>query len=142
MAYEIPILDIGLKATTTILQYRVVKASSGSGGLVHTTGTSGKKALGVAQTSASTTKPICSVRVYGVTKVVCSTKAVPFGSWLRATSGAVSTGSALGGTVRATTSYNTQHAIGIALTSAAAGAGKRVISMLLLHAGRLTTAAA
>ena len=142
MAYEIPILDIGLKATTTILQYRVVKASSGSGGVVHTTGSSGKRALGVAQTSASTSKPICSVRVYGVTKVVCSTKAVAFGQWLRATSGAVSTASALGGTVRASTKFDTQHILGMALTSAAAGAGKRIISMLLLHPGRMTTQAA
>ena len=142
MAYEMPILDISQDtASTNFLQYRVVTVSGA--GVVHTTAASGVRALGVSQAaptaSTSSTGTSVPIRVYGVSKVEASSLAVARGNYLRATSGAVAAGSRLGGTVRPTTNA-TQFVIGIALTSCAAGTGRRYISMLLTHAGRCSTA--
>ena len=145
MAWEIPVLDMGGQARATLLQYRVVLCSSGGAGggpgLKHTTGTAiTVRPLGVAQNAATTALPSCAVRVYGVTKVAVSTAAVATGQFLRCTSGAVSTASNLGGTVR-NSSVATQNVIGIALSSAAAAAAGnvRLVSMLITHQGLSAT---
>lgn len=139
MAYEIPILNLpGFQSTGAIIAFRVVKHNGT--GLVHTTGSSGRKALGVSQQGSTAANRSIPVMVYGVTKVEASSAAIATGAYLRATSGAASTSSRLGGTVKSSTN-NTQNIIGVALTSAAAGTGRRFVSMLLVHAGRASTAA-
>lgn len=139
MAYEIPILSVpAFQSTGAIIAFRVVKHNGT--GLVHTTGSSGRKCLGVAQQGSTAASRSIQVMVYGVTKVEASSNAIAIGASLRPTSGAAASTSRLGGTVRSTTN-NTQNVIGMALTSAAAGTGRRFISMLLTHAGRCSTAA-
>ena len=133
MAYEIPILDDSFEVATgkTIIQYRLV--TLGSGGLAHTTGTPVLAVpVGVAQAGGTTASgKIVPVRLEGVTKVEASTAALARGVYISPTSGAASTASQLGGTVKASTAQLV--AIGISLTSAAAAAAgnKRYVSVRL-----------
>lgn len=142
MAYERNVLsDYSFPSGSTALtQYKVAMINS-AGALVHTTGSSGRRALGVLQevpgASTSSTGKLAVVRVFGISKVRSSSRAVAIGNFLRATSGAAGTS---GGTVRPTTN-NAQYVIGVALTSAAATTARnRLVSMLLLHSGRTSTA--
>ncbi len=138
MAYEIPLFDVSALATVPIIQYRLVKFSGA--GIKHTTNLA-HRSLGVAQQSGTTSpQTMVSVRTFGVTKVEASSGAVTFGAVLSPTSGAVSTASRLGGTVKVSTAPKTSYVIGYAMTTAAAGTGRRIISMLLTHAGFATTA--
>ena len=138
MAYERSILDqTAISASTLLQQYRVVRVSAagtGAPAVVHTTAAStagNVRVFGVTQSaptaSTSSTGKTCSVRTVGVTKVEASSAAIAVGTWLRATSGAVGTTTRLGGTVRTTTDFKSK--IGLAMTSAAAGTGRRLISM-------------
>ena len=126
--------------STLLTQYKVCALNT-AGAVVHTTGSSGRRVLGVLQevpsASTSSTGKLAVVRVFGVSKVRSSSRAIAIGNYLRATSGAAATS---GGTVRPTTA-NTQYLIGVALTSAAATTARnRLVSMLLLHSGRTSTA--
>lgn len=127
------------QTTAAVIANRVVKLTSG-GGVKHTTGSSGRKILGVALAGATGAGSTVAVAVHGIVYLQVSTAAVKRGAYLRATSGAASTGSQLGGTVRSSTN-NTQNGLGIALTSAAAGAGARKILAYLNPMGRVSTAA-
>lgn len=121
-------LNQNFNSTAAIIKNRCVKLL-GTGNVTHTTGTSGRAVLGVAlaaATGASRKVPVC---MFGVVDVHASTRAIAKGDWLRASSGAASTASQLGGTVRKTTVNN--QTLGIALTSAAAGAGQRTVTMFL-----------
>src|SRR5260370_31525734 len=80
------------KTSGAIIPGRVVKLSS-AGNIRHTTGSSGRRAMGVALTSAST----AAVALHGIVFLQVSTAAVKRGSVLVPTSGAISTGSQLGG---------------------------------------------
>ena len=139
MAFEQPLQDVSFAAaSTSLLQYRVVRLTS-SNNVKHTTGASGVRAIGVTQGTVKATSAAIGVRVLGITLIEASSLAIKVGDYLRATSGAVASTSRLGGTVRPTTN-NTQYVLGEALESAAAGTGKRLIAMLLTHAGRCSTA--
>ena len=138
MAFENPILDQSYDTgSTNFLQYRVVRLTT-SNTVVHTTavstGASAAIALGVTQTaptaSTSSTGTAVAVRHIGITKIEASSRAVSVGNRVRATSGAVASTSRLGGTVRPTTAA-ARPGLGIALTSAGAGTGKRLITVLL-----------
>lgn len=144
MAYEMPLQDISLAAAGPIIQYRLVKFSGV--GVKHTTNLL-HRSIGVAQqpgttfsAASGTPQTMVAVRVFGVTKVEASSGAVALGAILSPTSGAISTGSRLGGTVKTSTAPKTSYVIGFAVTSAAAGTGKRLISMVLTHSGYATTA--
>lgn len=140
MAFEIPVLDLSCQAIKACIQYRVVIGLTGaSPGVQPSTGTAiTVRPVGVAQNAATTSQPSVSVRVYGVTKVEASSRAIAVGNYCRCTSGAASTATRLGGTVNNST-VATQNLIGIALTSAAAGTGRRYISMLVNHMGLAAT---
>jgi len=115
-------------STGAIIAQRVVKMLS-NGAVKHTTGTSGRAIAGVALNGATGSGKGIAVQVFGFVDVEASTKAIALADWVRATSGAASTGSRLGGTVRTTTVNN--QILGQAWTSAAAGAGKRVVTIFL-----------
>lgn len=118
-------------STNAVLVNRVVKMGAVAGNVKNTTGSSGRVVIGVALNSATAASKTVKVQMGGTCTVVASTKAIAAGSVLRATSGAVSTGSYLGGTVKTTTGA-TQNQCGLALTSIAAGnTGARTITMLL-----------
>ena len=125
------------KSTAAIIANRVVKFSSAAGGRIkHTTGTSGRLAHGVALAGCTAGGSV-PVQLFGVVTVVASTKQIKIGQPLRATSGSASTGTFLGGTVRASTVALTTalpvtiNILGYALTSCAAAATKRTISMMM-----------
>ena len=136
MAWEVPGVLISMKqGSTNLAQYRIVRCSAANT-VVHTTGlstgTAAVVSLGVTQNAptASTvfkTQAI-TVMISGVTKVEASTGAIPAGAFVRATSGSAAT---VGGKAKASSNSTPRH-VGIALTSAAAGAGVRIISMRLL----------
>lgn len=138
MAFESPLQDWSFAATVPIIQYRLVKAVSG--GIAHTTNLLAMS-LGVAQQNGTTSPQTqVAVRTFGITKVVASTAAIAVGARLSASSGAASTATWKGGTVKSSTAPKTSYIIGVALTSCAAGASNRLISMLITHAGAATTA--
>lgn len=143
MAYEMPLQDWSFPAIGgPILQYRLVKvvATAPSPGVSHTTALLAKS-IGVAQQNGTTSpRTTVSVRVFGITKVVASTAAIAVGDYLSPSSGSVTTGTWKGGCVKKSTAPKTSYLIGVALTSAAAGASNRIISMLLTHSGVGTTA--
>lgn len=121
----------GLRGAAAIPANKLVRLSA-AGVVAQTTGSSGVRAFGVTQAAATTATNSAVVRIWGVTTVRCSSRAVAVGDWLRATSGAASTKA--GGTVRSSTTL-AQNVIGIALTSAAAAAAGGSISMLITQSG-------
>src|SRR5687767_7347870 len=137
MAYELPGVEINANTgSTNFLKNRLVRYSAADT-VVHTTGPStgaaGVRPIGVAmsapQASTSSTGRAVMVRVIGVCQVEASSAAISAGALLRATSGAVASTSRLGGCVKATTALALGvYSVGFALTSAAAGTGKRLIS--------------
>lgn len=137
MAYEVPIQSFSFPSTAAIIQFRLVALTSG-GGVKHTTGVStGVAAIrpfGVAQERSTGAGRMIQVMHQGVTKVAASTGAIKVGQYLRQTSGAASTASNLGGTVKASTSQSAYYSIGQAMTSCAAAAAgnQRYIAMRLL----------
>lgn len=126
--------------TAAVIKNRVVKLLA-SGNITHTTGTSGRGFLGVTLAAAAAGGVKVPVLLHGVASIQVSTRAVAKGAYLRATSGAASTGSNLGGTVRSSTVAMTTalpvrpNIVGLALTSAAAAAAgtQRVIDVLILN---------
>lgn len=137
MAYEIPIQSLSYPSTAAIQQYRLVVLTSGGGVKPSTgvsTGTAAIRPIGVAQDKTTGSPRMVAVMHQGVTKVAASTKAIKTGQYLRATSGAASTATNLGGTVMASTLQSAYYSIGQALTSCAAAAAgnQRFISMRLL----------
>jgi hypothetical protein len=141
MAYGQELYSVSEVVASTkgpIIQYRLV--SLAAKGIQHTTNLLAK-ALGVAQ-QPGTTNPatMVNVRVFGMTKVEVSSAAVAKGAYLSASSGAASTATRKGGTVKTSTAPKTSYVVGIAETSAAAGTGRRLISMILTHSGAATTA--
>lgn len=117
-------------STAAIIKNRFVKLAN-TGNIKHTTGTSGRAGLGVALAAATGGGKKIPVQWFGKVQIHASTKAIAIADWVRATSGAASTASNLGGTVRTTTVNN--QIIGIALTSAAAAAAgtQRLVTVLL-----------
>lgn len=115
-------------STAAIITNRVVKLLN-TGNIKHTTGTSGRAALGVSVAGCTGAGKVVGVQMFGVVDVEASTRAIAKGDWVRASSGAASTASRLGGTVRTTTVNN--QTLGQALSSAAAGAGKRLVTIFL-----------
>lgn len=137
MAYEAPVQSMSFPSTVSaLIQYRLVILTSG-GGIKHstgiTTGTAGVRVLGVVQESVSAAGRPAAVMLEGVSKVAASTKAIKAGAFLRPTSGAASTATNLGGTVRPTTAESFNYSIGQALTSCAAAAAgnQRFVSVAL-----------
>lgn len=132
MAFEIPILDISEPCSGPVIQYRLVTIS-GAGVKMSTATPVLARPVGVAQMAGTTANPqtTVAVRISGVTKCEASTAAITRGAYVSPTSGAASTASQLGGTVKATTAQVVS--IGIALTSAAAAAAgnKRYVSVFL-----------
>jgi hypothetical protein len=114
---------------SALLQFRLVVLTSG-GGIKHSTGVSTGAAairpLGVVQEPITAAGRMAAVMLTGISKVAASTKAIKRGAFLRATSGAASTASNLGGTVRPTTSESLNYSIGQALTSCAAAAAGNI----------------
>ncbi len=123
-------IDVTFPSTGAVIPQRVVKLAN-TGNVKHTTGSSGRAVLGVALTGATGSGKLVTVRRFGLATVEASTRAVAKGDWVRATSGAASTGSRLGGTVRTSTSAIVNH-VGQAMSSAAAGAGKRTITVFVV----------
>lgn len=128
-------------STGAIIKFRVVKLLA-SGNITHTTGTSGRGFLGIALAAATGGGKKIPVAMGGIVSVQVSTRAVANGVYLRATSGAASTATNLGGTVRSTTVAMTTalpvrpNIVGYALTSAAAAAAgtQRTVDCLILNA--------
>jgi hypothetical protein len=120
---------ITFQSTGAIIKNRVVKLLN-TGNITHTTGTSGRAILGVALAASTGAKKI-PVQWFGRAQIHASTRSIAIGAWVRASSGAASTASNLGGTVRTTTVNN--QILGIALTSAAAAAAgtQRLVTVLL-----------
>ena len=87
-------------STAAIIKNRVVKVMN-TGNIKHTTGTSGRGFLGVALASATGAGIKVPVLLHGIASIHASTRAIAVGAYVRASSGAASTGSNLGGTVRA-----------------------------------------
>lgn len=127
-------------STAAIIKNRVVKLVN-TGNIKHTTGTSGRGFLGVALAAATGAGIKIPVMLHGVVAIQVSTRAVATGAYVRATSGAASTASNLGGTVRSSTVAMTTalpvrpNIVGLALTSAAAAAAgtQRTVDVLLLN---------
>jgi hypothetical protein len=123
--------DVGVvrqhTSTAAIIQFRVVRLVA-TGNVKHTTGTSGRAVYGVAVTGATGAGRPVQVQRFGEATVEASSRAIAVGDWLRATSGAASTASRLGGTVRKSTSA-VPNICGLAMTSCAAGAGLRRVTM-------------
>jgi hypothetical protein len=123
-------------STAAIIANRVVKILA-SGNIIHTTGSSGRLAHGVALAGCTASGKGVPVQLTGVVTVVASSRAIANGAPLRATSGSASTATFLGGTVRAATVAMTTalpiraNIVGVALSSCAAGATKRTIQMLM-----------
>ena len=136
MAFEMPIQSLSFQSTAALIQYRLVVVTSG-GGVKHSTGistgTAAVRPVGVVQDRTTGAGRTVAVMHEGVTKVAASTRAIKVGQYLRATSGAASTASNLGGTVRPSTNQSAYHSIGQALTSCAAAAAgnQRLVSMRL-----------
>lgn len=124
-------------STAAIIVNRVVKIGTAATAVKHTTGTSGRVVLGVALGSATGAGRGVPIGVFGVFDIEASSRAVAAGAMVRASSGAASTASRLGGTVRSSTNAMTtalpvrHNLVGLALTSAAAGTGKRLISVFV-----------
>lgn len=126
--------------TAAVIKNRLVKLLA-SGNVAHTTGTSGRGFLGVAVVGATGGGKIIPVVLHGVASIHASTRAIAKGAYVRATSGAASTASNLGGTVRTSTVAMTTAApiraniVGLALTSAAAAAAgtQRTVDVLILN---------
>jgi hypothetical protein len=124
-------------STAAIVAKRCVKNGAVAGTVKHTTGTSGRAVLGIALNSATGAGKLVWVQVAGIATVQASTRAIAAGAIVRATSGSVSASTWAGATVRTSTNAMTTGApvrhntVGIALTSAAAGAGSRTVSVLL-----------
>ena len=124
-------------STAAIVANRCVKIGAVAGTVKHTTGTSGRAVLGIALNSATGAGLRVWVQVAGIATVQASTRAIAAGAVLRATSGSVSASTWKGATVRTSTAAMTTGApirantVGMALTSAAAGAGSRTVSVLL-----------
>src|SRR2546425_7744191 len=95
-------MDSRFTSTASCIINRVVKLTSG-GGVRPTTGSSGRVALGVALANATASGKIIPIRQAGIVDIEASTRAIKKGDVLRATSGAASTATRLGGTVRTTT---------------------------------------
>src|SRR5882762_9161764 len=132
-------IDVKANSTAAIITQRVVKLLA-TGNIKHTTGSSGRAGYGVALNGATAGGKVVYVRRFGLATCEASTKAIAIGDWVRATSGAASTASRLGGTVRTSTSAVVNH-IGQAMTSCAAGAGKRTITVFVIptiNSGLLT----
>lgn len=127
-------------STAAIIKNRVVKLAA-TGNIKHTTGTSGRGFLGVALAGATGAGIKVPVMLHGVAAIHASTRAIATGAYVRATSGAASTTSNLGGTVRSSTVAMTTalpvrpNIVGLALTSAAAAAAgtQRTVDVLLLN---------
>ena len=115
-------------STAAIIKSRVVKLTAAAN-IAHTTGTSGRAVFGVALAAATGAGKAVPVQYFGLVDIHVSTRAVARGAYLRASSGAASTASQLGGTVRTTTVNN--NIVGVSLTSAAAGAGIRSVTVFL-----------
>jgi len=134
MAYEIPILSDSFPSTAAVIQYRLVVLTSGGGVKPSTglsTGTAAVRPLGVAQDKTTGSGRNVPVMTFGVSKVAASTGAIKKGQYLRQTTGAASTATNLGGTVKAATAQSAFYVIGQAMTSCAAAAAgsQRFISM-------------
>jgi hypothetical protein len=128
-------VDMTLVAATNGVKFgRLVRVKT-DGAAVPTTGSSGRSALGVSRSSASSGSSF-SVRVWGVVNAVASTGAVAKGAYLRGASGP-STG-VNAGCVKTSTGAAINSVVGIALTSAAAAAVStgRTIKVLLTHQGQ------
>ena len=122
---------ITFNSTAAIIKNRVVKLMN-TGNVKHTTGTSGRAVLGVALAAATGGGKKVPIQYFGRVQIHASTRAVAIGDWVRASSGAASTASNLGGTIRTTTVNN--QILGIALTSAAAAAaGTQLLVTVLLN---------
>lgn len=115
-------------STAAIIKNRCVLMVN-TGNVKHTTGTSGRAVLGVALAAATGGGKAIPVQLFGVVDVHASTRAIAKGDWVRASSGSASTASQAGGTVRKTTVNN--QTLGQALSSAAAGAGQRTVTIFL-----------
>lgn len=121
---------ITFTSTAAIIKNRVVKLVN-TGNIKHTTGTSGRAIIGVALAAATGAGKKIPVQWFGKVQIHASTRAIAIGDWVRASSGAASTASNLGGTIRTTTVNN--QTLGIALSSAAAAAAgtQRLVTILL-----------
>jgi len=121
---------ISFTSTAAIIKNRLVKLVNTSN-IKHTTGTSGRVILGVALAGATGAGKKIPVQLFGQVQVHASTKAIAIADWVRATSGAASTASNLGGTIRTTTVNN--QILGLALSSAAAAAAgtQRLVTIFL-----------
>jgi hypothetical protein len=106
-----------------------------NGTVRQTTGTSGRAGVGISLTSASSGNVIV-VRHFGIAYAVASTAAIATGAFVRGQTGASTSSSA--GTVRTTTGQ-VASAIGVALTSVAAGAiaATRRVQVLITHSGQI-----
>lgn len=124
-------------STAAIVAKRCVKMGAVAGTIKHTTGTSGRAVLGITLNGATGAGKVVWVQISGVATVQASTRAIAAGAIVRCTSGAVSASTWAGATVRTSTVALTTaipiraNTVGMALTSAAAGAGSRTISVLL-----------
>lgn len=128
-----------MATTGAIIVNRVGRLTT-AGEFKLTTGTSGRKVTGVAL-STGLNAAVC---LFGVVQIEASSAAIQRGKTLIATSGAVSTASRLGGTVKmgvATTTLNRHWTVGFSLSSAAAGTGKRLVDVFLCPMGLGTTEA-
>lgn len=116
--------------TAAVIKNRCVTLLN-TGNIKPTTGSSGRTVLGVALAGATGGGKKIPVCLFGVVDVHASTKAIARAAVVRATSGAASTASNLGGTIRTTTVNN--QVLGIALTSAAAAAAgtQRTVTIFL-----------
>ena len=117
-------------STAATIANRVVKMGAVAGTVKHTTGTSGRIVLGVALNATTGGGKRVMVQMDGVATIVASTRAIAAGAPVRATSGSASTASFAGGTVRQATG-NVVNSVGLALTSCAAAATIRTISVKL-----------
>lgn len=128
------------KTSGTIIPGRVVKLSS-AGNIRHTTGTSGRRVVAVALTSAST----ALVGFHGIFFLQASSGAIKRGSALVPSSGSIQTSRFNGGCVKVAsvavgTSVAHQQACGFALTSAAASsASVRKVLAYFNSMGRIST---
>lgn len=130
MAFEKPGFMHSESSTGTIIQYRVV-VGSGAGLKMSTATPANARPLGVAQEGTTATGRRITFMASGITKVMASSGALARWAYVSPTSGAAASTSFLGGTVKATTAI--QVSMGVALTSAAAGASQRLVSVLLFR---------
>lgn len=122
--------------TAAVIANRVVKTMN-TGNIKHTTGSSGRVVLGVAIAAATGASKKVPVVISGIVDIEASSRAIATGALVRATSGSASTATRLGGTVRTSTNAMTTAApirhniVGMALTSAAASTGRRVVTVFV-----------